>query len=68
MVGFETGLMKTVGGEKNNDECLGELRRFALHVYINASALGLSLPVETFREFNLVDENGKPTYILTGQQ
>jgi hypothetical protein len=46
-------------------EELEALRGFARHAYINTSAIWSVLSIETFRIFGLIDENGKPTPLLT---
>ena len=50
------------------DEKLEALRKFARHAYINTTAVGNVLSVETFSVFGLIDESGNPTPLLTGDK
>ena len=45
-----------------------DLRRFAMHAYICVTAVGDMLSIESFKHFGLIDENGSPTPLLTGDK
>ena len=44
------------------------LRRFAMHAYICVTAVGDMPTIESFKHFGLIDENGNPTTLLTGDK
>jgi len=48
------------------DKELKGLHGFARQIYIQTTAVGTMPSMETFRIFNIIDEDGKPTPLLTG--